>query len=75
MAEELAASRRRREALFKEQGRDFSHFEVTLFGCKPDRDVHRAFANAGVDRILQIVRHEPPAETAQRLEKWAQALL
>jgi len=34
-----------------------------------------AVFDAGVDRILQIVRYESPRETEQRLEQWAQALL
>jgi alkanesulfonate monooxygenase SsuD/methylene tetrahydromethanopterin reductase-like flavin-dependent oxidoreductase (luciferase family) len=71
----IEASRRRLEALFKEDGRDFSRFEVTLFGCKPERAAHRSFADAGVDRILQIVKHEPPQETENSLTRWAETLL
>ncbi len=71
----IEASRRRLEALFKENGRDFSRFEVTLFGCKPERAAHRSFADAGVDRILQIVKHGPSQETEKSLTQWAAALL
>lgn len=74
-AGKIESSRRRLESLFAEQGRDFSKFEVTLFGCEPKRETHRAFADAGVDRVLQIVRHESGAETEARLDKWAEALL
>jgi probable F420-dependent oxidoreductase len=71
----IEASRRRLETLFKENGRDFSRFEVTLFGCRPERAVHQRFADAGVDRILQIVKHGPAQETEKSLIQWGEALL
>lgn len=73
--QKVEAGRNRIEELFKENGRDFSRFNATLFGCKPEREVHRSYADAGVDRILQIVKFGGQEETEQILEKWAEALL
>jgi probable F420-dependent oxidoreductase len=71
----IESGRRRIEELFRESGRDFSRFNATLFGAKPDREVLRAFADAGIDRTLMIVKYGSQEETEQTLESWAGTLL
>ena len=74
-AEDITQKRRRFENGFHEAGRDFGSFSISLFGCAAERAVHRRFADAGVDRILQILRPRPPTETLKCLERWAEELL
>lgn len=73
--EEVAAVRRRIEAMYRGAGRDFSKFRITMFGAHPDRDTHRRLADAGVDRVLQILRVGPEEDALARLEVWAEHLL
>ena len=71
----IEAGRRRLERLFAENGRDFSRFEVTLFGGKAERATTRTYADAGVDRIVYLAREEAPEATVKRLERWAAEVL
>ena len=73
--DEVAATRRRLETVYREAGRDFSRFRITMFGARPDRDTHRRLADAGVDRVLQILRVSPEGDALARLETWAERLL
>lgn len=71
----LEAGRKKIESLYRERGRDASGLQVTLFGCNPQRELHRSFADAGVDRVIQVLRHASPEKTLERLEIWAGDLL
>jgi probable F420-dependent oxidoreductase len=73
--EEVAATRRRIESLYREAGRDFSTFRVTMFGSHPDRETHRRLEDAGVDRVLQVLRVSPEEDALARVETWAERLL
>ncbi len=57
---ELEAGRRRIETLFRERGRDPARLDITLFGCRVNRDEVREWRNAGATRILFVLRPEPP---------------
>lgn len=72
---ELEAGRRRIEALYRDQGRDPATLDVTLFGCRPNKDEVRAWFNAGVTRILFVLRPEPPQDTLRRIERIAEVAL
>lgn len=71
----IEAGRRKIEALYSERGRDPATLTVTLFGCNPKRELHRDFGNAGVDRIIQVLRISSPEQTLERLDIWAGELL
>ena len=73
--EAIAKTRRRLESDFRAAGRDFSRFEISTFGAKPDRDDHKRLEDAGVDRVVQMLRVAGPEQTLQRLEIWAETLL
>jgi len=70
----IAAGRKRIEALFREWGRDPSRLEVTLFGCRADRAELRRWFDAGVTRILYVLRSEAPQAALDRIEKLAALL-
>jgi alkanesulfonate monooxygenase SsuD/methylene tetrahydromethanopterin reductase-like flavin-dependent oxidoreductase (luciferase family) len=72
--DQITAGRKRIEALFCERGRDPSRLDVTLFGCRADKDEMRRWFDAGVTRILYVLRPEAPADALQRLEKLAAIL-
>lgn len=69
--QDIASGRKRIEALFRERGRDPARLEVTLFGCRADRDEMRRWFDAGVTRILYVLRQEPAQATLERIEKLA----
>ena len=71
----IEAGRRRIEELCRDRGRDPASLTVTLFGCNPKRELHRDFENAGVDRIIQVLRISSPDKTLERLNIWADDLL
>lgn len=71
---EIEAGRRRIEALFRERGRDPSALDITLFGCRADRQEMQTWFDAGVTRILFVVHPEPPAAGLARLERLAACL-
>jgi probable F420-dependent oxidoreductase len=71
---DVEAGRRRIEALFRERGRDASKLEVTLFGCRADKAEMQRWSDAGVTRILYVLRAEPPQATLERIEKLAAML-
>lgn len=73
--EKVAATRRRIEEAYRAVGRDFSDFRITMFGARPDAETHRRLEDAGVDRVLQILRVSPEEDSLARLEVWADALL
>src|SRR5262245_17507428 len=55
---DIEAGRKRIEALFRERGSDPSRLEVTLFGCRADRAEMQRWFDAGVTRILYVLRPE-----------------
>ncbi len=71
----ITKGREKIEGLYRDRGRDPSTLQVTLFGCKPDKELHHRFADAGVDRVIQILRHATPQKTLERLNIWADELL
>ena len=73
--EEVAAARRRIEGMYREAGRDFSSFRITMFGARPDPETHRRLEDAGVDRVLQVLRVSPEEDALDRLGIWADRLL
>ena len=66
--EEITATRRRIEAMYRDSGRDFSKFRITMFGAHPDRETHRRLEDAGVDRVLQVLRISPEEDALARIE-------
>lgn len=71
----IESTRRHIEEQFRQQGRDFSRFEISIFGAKPDREDHRRLADAGVDRVVQMLRVSEPEDTLKRVDIWADTLL
>lgn len=66
---DIEAGRKRIETLFRERGRDPSRLEITLFGCRADRAELQRWFDAGVTRILYVLRPESPKATLERIQK------
>jgi probable F420-dependent oxidoreductase len=73
--EELATARRSIEAKYRQQGRSFRQFQMTLFNCPPTSEAYRLYADVGVDRVLHILPVGSEQETLRQLERWADKLL
>ena len=71
---DIETGRQRIEALFRERGRDPARLDVTLFGCRAERDEMRRWFDAGVTRILYVLRSESPAGALERIERLAALL-
>ena len=71
----IEAGRQRIAARMRERGRNPDRLDVTLFGCKPDREIMRRFHDAGVTRILFVLMPEAPDAAVRRLEDLAERVL
>jgi probable F420-dependent oxidoreductase len=72
---DIAKTRKEMEQRFREAGRDFSRFEIVVFGCKPDREEHKRLEDAGADRVVQMLRVASPEKTLERVDIWADTLV
>lgn len=73
--ESIADGRARMEAAYREYGRDPATIDITLFGCRQDRDEMARYEAAGVTRILFVLKPEPPAQMRARLHSLAERVL
>lgn len=73
--EMVADGRRRMEEAWRERGRNPAAIDVTLFGCRRDRDEIARWGDAGVTRILFVLPMEDEAGTTARLERIAERVL
>jgi probable F420-dependent oxidoreductase len=71
----LEAGRKRIEALYRERGRDPATLDVTLFGCRTNKEEVCTWFSAGVTRILFVLRPEPIQDTLRRIERIAEVAL
>ena len=69
--EMVKEGRRRMEAAWRERGRDPATIDITLFGCRRDREEIARWRDAGVTRILFVLPMEDEASTVARLERIA----
>ena len=67
--------RRRMVEAWRERGRDPATIDITLFGCRRDRDEIARWADAGVTRILFVLPMEDEESTAARLERIAEQVM
>jgi alkanesulfonate monooxygenase SsuD/methylene tetrahydromethanopterin reductase-like flavin-dependent oxidoreductase (luciferase family) len=72
---ELEAGRKRIEGLYRERGRNPAALDITLFGCRPNKEEVKTWYSAGANRILFVLRPEPARDTLQRIEKIAEVAL
>ncbi len=73
--ESIAEGRARMVAAYQEYGRDPDTIDITLFGCRQDKDEVRRFVDAGVTRILFVLKPEPPDMMKDRLYRLAERVL
>jgi len=67
--------RKRIEALYKARGRDTRQLTVSVFGAEASKASNRAFAAAGTDRVIHMIKSEDETRTLATLEKLASELL
>ena len=73
--EMIEEGRRRMEQAWRECGRDRATIDITLFGCRRDRDEIARWGNAGVTRILFVLPMEDETSTVARLERIADRVM
>lgn len=73
--ESIAEGRARMVAAYQEYGRDPDTIDITLFGCRQDKDEMQRFFDAGVTRILFVLKPEPPDMMKDRLYRLAERVL
>lgn len=71
----LEAGRKKIESLFQARGRSTKNLTVSVFGANATRASNRAFADAGADRVIHMIRSEDEAKTIATLEKLAGEVL
>ncbi len=73
--ESIAEGRTRMVAAYQDYGRDPDTIDITLFGCRQDKDEMQRFFDAGVTRILFVLKPEPPDMMKDRLYRLAERVL
>jgi probable F420-dependent oxidoreductase len=73
--EDIAEGKARMVEAFKEYGRDPATIDITLFGCRQDREEMTRYEQAGVTRILFVLKPEPPDIMRERLYRIAERVL
>jgi probable F420-dependent oxidoreductase len=73
--QDLAIARRGIENRYRQHGRSFADFQLTLFNCPPEPEAYRQYAGAGVDRVLHILPVSGEQEALRCLDDWAEKLL
>lgn len=73
--ETIREGRTRMETLYRERGRDPDTIDITLFGCRQNKDEMQHWKDAGVTRFLFVLPTEQPDDTTRRMDRIAERIL
>ena len=73
--EDIAVGKARMVTAYKEYGRDPSTIDITLFGCRQNKQEMARYEEAGVTRILFLLKAEPAEMMRERLNRLAERVL
>ena len=73
---DVEESRKKRDAMAAEAGRDPKSITISVYGQLPEHDVVHSLLNAGADRVVVRPEHvETEKEMGEQLERMAEAVL
>ena len=73
--DKISGAREHIEDLIKQEGRDASKFNITMWDAPPDRDMNRRFADAGANRVVHMLNTTDERSAHEAIEKVAEAVL
>jgi len=73
--DKISGAREHIEDLIKQEGRDASEFNITMWDAPPDRDMNRRFADAGANRVVHMLNTTDERSAHEAIEKVAEAVL
>ena len=73
--DEVAHGRKEIDRLAREQSKDPTEFSVSVFGQPPDKELLKAFEDAGADRVMIRFEGNSEPEVLNALEQIASDIL